>query len=196
MILGITGALGCGKSAVLALFTARHWQTADADLLCHQIYDEDFNCLTQAIADRWGAKIVQKGKIDRRALGKIVFNDPAELKALTELIYPRLNQKIKALISSWRKEKLNGVIELPLLFEEKYESWFDATLAVWARPEIRHQRLKEKRGFTDDEIRQREQRQMNADQKLERADYALINNSTPEMLANQLDLLLTSLKYN
>ena len=70
----------------------------------------------------------------------------------------------------------------------------DATVAVWAAKEVRHARLTAARGFTAAEIRQREDRQLASDVKLERADYALINNSSREELERQIDLLISQLQ--
>ena len=195
MILGITGGFGCGKSAVLSHFAARGWQTADADRLCHEFYEERDPSFLAALTGRWGERVLDAaGGVDRRALGKIVFEDPAELAELTRLIYPRLGEKLRALTGSWKERKLNGAVEVPLLYEEGYESWFDATVAVWAAKEVRHARLAAARGFAAAEIRQREERQLASEVKLERADYALVNNSGREELEHQIDLLITQLQ--
>ena len=195
MILGITGAFGCGKSAVLSHFAAWGWQTADADQLCHEFYQERDPSFLSALTGRWGKQVLDAtGGVNRRALGKIVFSDPGELAELTRLIYPRLGEKLRTLTGSWKERELNGAVEVPLLYEERYESWFDATVAVWAAKEVRHARLTAARGFTAAEIRQREDRQLASDVKLERADYALINNTSREELERQIDLLISQLQ--
>ena len=195
MILGITGAFGCGKSAVLSHFAARGWQTADADQLCHEFYQERDPSFLSALTGRWGKLVLDAtGGVNRRALGKIVFSDPGELAELTRLIYPRLGEKLRTLTGSWKERELNGEVEVPLLYEERYESWYEATVPVWAAKEVRHARLTAARGFTAAEIRQREDRQLASDVKLERADYALINNSSREELERQIDLLISQLQ--
>ena len=83
MILGITGAFGCGKSSVLAAFAARGWRTADADQICHGFYGPG-GPLAAALTARWGRGILlESGEADRRKLAALVFADPAELEALT-----------------------------------------------------------------------------------------------------------------
>ena len=85
MILGITGAFGCGKSSVLAVFATRNWRTADADRICHRFYAAD-GPLPGKLAERWGKTILlDSGEVDRGKLAAIVFADPAELDALTAL---------------------------------------------------------------------------------------------------------------
>ena len=190
MILGITGAFGCGKSSVLAAFSARGWRTADADQICHGFYGPG-GPLAAALTARWGRGILlESGEADRRKLAALVFADPAELEALTAMVYPLLSERLDDFISDCRRDNANAAIEIPLLYEADLAEKFDAVAAVWSAPEIRRERLRRKWNFSDEEIHRREARQLAADLKLERADYGLINNGTPEELSQQIDLLL------
>ena len=67
---------------------------------------------------------------------------------------------------------------------------FDAVLTVWAPREVRHARLRDFRGFDETEILRREKLQMSADEKLERADYALVNSGDAALLEKQFSHLL------
>lgn len=195
MILGVTGAFGCGKSAVLAAFAARGWRTADADLICHELYADPEGEPARKFAARWGAGILtSEGAVDRRRLGELVFSDKEELEYLTGILYPELSRKLDELIAGCRRDGANGAFELPLLFEAGYEKKFDRIVAVWAAPAIRYARLRGQRNFSDEEIRRREARQLMADVKMERADYALINNGGFRELEMQMDRLIESLE--
>jgi len=194
MILGVTGAFGCGKSAVLAAFAARGWRTADADRICHELYADPEGEPARKFAARWGAEILTpEGAVDRRRLGDIVFSDKEELDYLTGVLYPELSRKLDELIAGCRRDGANGAFELPLLFEAGYEKKFDRIVAVWAAPAIRYARLRSQRNYSDEEIRRREVRQLMADVKMERADYALINNDGLQGLEMQLNRLIESL---
>lgn len=194
MILGVTGAFGCGKSAVLSAFSARGWRTVDADRICHEFYADPEGEAARKFAARWGAEILTpEGAVDRRRLGEIVFADQEELDFLTGVLYPELSRRLDELIAGCRREGANGVFELPLLFEAGYEKKFDRIVAVWAAPAIRYARLRSRRNYSDGEIRRREARQLSADVKMERADYALINNGGFRELELQLDRLIGSL---
>lgn len=193
MILGVTGAFGCGKSAVLAAFAARGWRTADADRICHELYADPEGEPARKFAARWGAEILTpEGAVDRRRLGEIVFSDKEELDYLTGVLYPELSRKLDELIAGCRRDGANGAFELPLLFEAGYEKKFDRIVAVWAAPAIRYARLRSQRNYSDEEIRRREVRQLMADVKMERADYALINNDGFQGLEMQLNRLIES----
>lgn len=196
MILGITGAFGCGKSSVLAVFAARNWRTADADRICHRFYAAD-GPLPGKLAERWGKTILlDSGEVDRGKLAAIVFADPAELDALTAMVYPLLADELDRLTGACRRDGIDAAIEIPLLYEADLAGKFDAVAAVWSAPEIRRERLRRKRNFDDAEIRRREARQLAADLKLERADYGLINNGPPEELERQINLLINQFSQN
>jgi len=194
MILGVTGAFGCGKSAVLAAFAARGWRTADADRICHELYADPEGEPARKFAARWGTEILTpEGAVDRRKLSEIVFADKEELDYLTGVLYPELSLKLDELIVGCRRDGADGAFELPLLFEAGYEKKFDRIVAVWAAPAIRYERLRGQRNYSDEEIRRREVRQLMADVKMERADYAIINNDGFGELEMQLDRLIQGL---
>ncbi len=195
MILGITGSFGCGKSAVLSIFAARNWRTADADRICHELYDAPPPELTAALRGRWAERPFDtSGRIERSKLAGIVFADPVELEALTALVYPLLNRKLDDFIACCRRDDADAAIEIPLLYETGFENKFDRTVAVWAAPELRRRRLCERRHFTPENIADRERRQLAPDLKLERADAGLINNGTRAELERQIDRLINQLK--
>ena len=187
MILGITGSFGAGKSTVREEFSALGWHFFDADRVCHDIYASQEGEFFNRITAIWGRNILApNGGIDRKKLAEKVFGKPEELEKLTALLYPELDRRLDAEIALCRKEGRNGAFEIPLLFEKDYAERFDAVLAVWGAAEIRHSRLKDLRGFSDEEIAKREQQQMPSDEKLERADFALVNNGSKELLQKQI----------
>ena len=147
---------------------------------------------------RWMASyrdyVAPDGSIDRRKLAETVFGKPDELKNLTDILYPELNRRMDSEIAMCRNKGLNGAFEIPLLFEQDYAARFDAVLTVWGAAEIRHQRLKDLRHFTDEEIAKRENQQLPSDEKLERADFALINNGSKELLRKQILILTDKIK--
>ena len=193
MILGVTGPIGCGKSTVLELFGSAAWRTADADAICRKLYDDPAGEFAAACRERWGEAFFTDGAFDRAKIAQVVFRDPEALKQLTGLIYPHLERELDGFIAAARRDGVDAAVEVPLLYENGMEKRFDAVLTVWAPAELRHERLRKFRGFDDAEIRRREARQMAADEKLERADYALINSGSAADLEAEFEYLLSSL---
>ena len=186
----MTGSIGCGKSTVLDLFRAVSWRTADADAVCRGLYDDPEGDFAAACRERWGDAFFTGGKFDRKKIADVVFSRPEELRKLTELMYPHLTRELEAFADAARKDGADAAVEIPLLYENGMEKYVDAVLTVWAPAELRHRRLREFRHFDDAEIRRREALQMDPDEKLERADYALVNSGDAAELKAQFDILL------
>lgn len=190
IILGITGAFGCGKSAVLRFFASRRWHTFDADAACKQLYADRVPEVMAAVREIFGdAMFGADGAVDLGRLGREAFREPAKMPRLTAALYPALTRRLRAEIAECRKRGRNGAFELPLLYEAGFEGEFDAVLAVWAPETLRRQRLYG-RHFDDAEIDRRSRMQLDADSKLEKADYAVINSGTLADLDSQLDELM------
>ena len=189
----MTGSIGCGKSTVLDLFRAASWRTADADAICRGLYDDPDGGFAAACRERWGDAFFTGGRFDRKKIADVVFARPEELRKLTEIIYPHLTRELEAFAAAARKDGADAAVEVPLLYENGMERYFDAVLTVWAPAELRHRRLKEFRHFDDAEIRRREALQMDADEKLERADYALVNSGNAADLEAEFKELLSRL---
>jgi dephospho-CoA kinase len=87
-VIGVTGNIACGKSAVLAMLRELGAETIDADRLYHELISPG-SPLWKALRDRYGDGIVaDTGQIDRRALGSIVFSDPVALADLDRITHP------------------------------------------------------------------------------------------------------------
>lgn len=192
MILGLTGSFGGGKSTVLSCFQTHNWHTFDADAACHGLYGSGNQVLINKVKKLFGEEAVDgNGKIDRQKIANSAFKNPEKLQKLTSALYPLLNEELHKQIDFCRKNNVNGIFELPLLYEADYKNRFDAVLAIWCAPDLRCERLK-KRNFSREEMLKRDARQLAPELKLEYADFAVINNGSKEMLSRQIDELIAS----
>ena len=188
MILGLTGAIGCGKSTACNYFVKRGWRLFDADRCCHDLYADTDGIFCRKIRETWGDECFgSDGKIDRKALAQKVFASEKELGKLTSMLYPELFGQMESEIRKAKEAGENLLCEVPLLFECATEKYFDRTAVVWCNREIRHKRLCLFRNFTPAEIAAREAKQWSAEKKLEAADTAFINNGGAEFLYRQID---------
>lgn len=194
MILGITGGFGCGKSSVLRFFESRSWFTLDADAVCRSFYDQQNPHLMKCIKDNFGRDLfANDNSVDRKKLAALLFEAPEKMQIITSVIYPMLTAKIDNAIARCRKNNIHGAFELPLLYEAGFELKFDAVLAVWAPAELRKTRLLN-RNFPPAEVERRDKMQMNPDEKLEKADFGIINSGPREDLIAQLEKLAAILE--
>lgn len=194
MILGLTGAIGCGKSTACKYFVKRNWRLFDADECCHQLYADPASPLCRAIRNKWGEScFASDGSVDRKALAHQVFGSEEEMAKLTAMLYPALFGQMEQEIARARQEKVHLLCEVPLLFECGTQKYFDRTAVVWCSRAIRHERLCRFRGFTPEEIAGREARQWQAEKKLEAADIAFINNGGADFLYRQIEEFIKEL---
>jgi dephospho-CoA kinase len=190
MIAGITGGIGCGKSAVGRLFERRGYRRLDSDVLIRDrvLTDPD---IIRALLGRYGASVVTSGgSVNRTALGARVFPSSEELLWLEQLTHPRL-------FSIWREELSKDpmrpwALEVPLLFESALENWFDFTVCVACAPSQQLARL-EQRGLPRGLAEQRILKQLPLERKIELSDFVLWNEGSPAFLEVEVDRLVNAL---
>lgn len=185
-LIGLTGAMGSGKSTVLNIFHTLGCTTLDADDICHDLYEND-NYVISQIVSRWGTNLLnENNKLDRKKIAKIVFESKKELDWLNNLLHNLVLKKAKESIAD---RKNITIFDVPLLFEANWQIHFDKTITVWTTRELQFKRLKDKK-WTAQEIASRIKFQMSADEKLERADFGIINIGSMELLIKQCKLIL------
>jgi len=167
LAVAITGGIAAGKTEALAAFARRGAATASSDEVVHRLLAEDDE-VRAAIRERWGEDAVG----DRKRIAEIVFEDPAELDWLEQLLHPRT----RAVVTAWLEtvDDPLAVVEIPLLYETGGEARFDKVVVITAPATVRHTR----RGGLDD----REARLISDEEKLRRADFAFVNDGTLEDL--------------
>ncbi len=182
--IAITGGVGCGKSTAAGWFIGNGFPVIDADDVCHRALEEPE--IKRAVTGRWGnSALGADGRIDRAVLAGTAFENPEELEFLSGLLHRRVREEIAGL----RAGKFDGAnrplarfAEVPLLYETGMEKLFDAVICVWA-PKSRSPHLAP-----------RAKHQMDLNEKLERADYALINSGSLERLFGQCRELASRLQ--
>lgn len=195
-VIAVTGGIGCGKSTVSARFCSYGIPCLDADALCHEMYQSGNPELISALRKQWKEKVFTKEGIpDRKALADIVFKNPEDLKILMNLVVLPLKNEILRRLKMYRKAGTEFVLlDVPLLFEEGWSGIADVTIAVWAPPEIRLQRVKARSGWDSAELERRRVMQMDETEKLERADIGIINSGTRKFLEQQCDMAMERIR--
>ncbi len=178
IILGITGGIACGKTEVGCLLAEKGFVVLDTDTLAHKMMEKG-RAVYPLLIDHFGAGIVgEDGEIDRVALGRIVFENPAARTALDGLVHPVVIEAAE----EWKKSQSGNVAVLvPLLFESGWTDGWDAVVCVSAEEETVFQRL-EKRGLNRTEARKRIAAQMPLIEKEEKSDFIIRNNETLDVL--------------
>jgi len=183
LLIGLTGNIASGKSTVSREFAARGATVIDADLLARQAVREGTAAYDE-IVRRWGEGVVSPdGVLDRGALRRIVFEDPAQLEELNGFVHPEVVRLRNQLLDEARARGDRIVVyDVPLLFERHLVDEFDAIVLVDAPRPMRLERLVRDRGLRETEAMDMIAAQMPAELKRARADFVIDNDDTREAL--------------
>lgn len=190
-LIGLTGAIGAGKSTALATFAELGAEVLSTDALVHELYGSKE--LRDAVVQRWGEDVAPGGTVDRGRIAKIVFAAPDEREWLESLLWPLVGQRIVSWIEQARARQPPppaAVLEVPLLFESGFDAGCDATVAIVAGAETIASRTAD-RGLMS--VGEREGRQLTGEQKAARASYVVENDGGLEELRAKLSNILEKL---
>ncbi len=174
----LTGSIGTGKSTVSNIFSEYGFKVIDADTIAHEVLDTQHH----QIAKMFGEGLSKDAKIDRKALGKIVFSDDIKRKELEALLHPLIYDEIECLSSKEDRLEKPYLIDIPLFFEyERYP--IDKSLVVYTTKEEQLKRLMKRDGYTMEEALCRISTQIDIEEKRKRATYVIDNSSDLKALA-------------
>ena len=183
-VIGLTGNIATGKSTVAKMLEELGATVIDADALVHNLQRQGTPVYDDIVA-AFGPDILdQAGEIDRKALGAIVFADPAQLRRLESIVHPAV------LIESMRRIMAAAtpvaVYEAIKLIEAGRAEMCDALWVVTARPDVQIHRLMRDRHLSEAEARQRIAAQPPQSEKIRRATIIIDNSGSLEETRRQV----------
>jgi len=191
VILGITGGIASGKSTVLHMLARWGFQTVSSDDLAHHCIRKGQPAYS-AILRVFGREILApNNEIDRRKLGTLVFASPAQRRRLEKIVHPCV---AKGLLHFIQTHKGMMALDIPLLFEARYQSWVDKIVVVYCTRAQQIKRLTRRRGLSHRQALQRIRAQMSLSRKCRQADYVIRNTRDTNHLRKQVSLFLSHLK--
>ena len=170
--IALTGSIGSGKSIVSRIFKILGIPVFNADREAKECYSEP--AVLEQVIEAFGKGVADGGKINVRALSEIVFNDPESLRRLNSIIHPRVWQRYL----EWRANLTNKpylIMEAALIFEAGLADKFDQIITVYAEQELCINRVMERDGITNDDVRRRMGAQWDAEEKVKRSDLIIYN---------------------
>ena len=187
-IIGLTGGIATGKSAVAEILKKKGIPVVDADELSHAAIKYNTDGYKQVV-EQFGADIVgEHNEIIREKLGKIVFSNPKKLKILESIVHPIVAQKMQIKMKELSDSGHDfAVYMLPLLFENNLENNFKDIILVDIPVEIQIKRLMARSGFSKAECCLRIGAQMSREEKIKKTRFIVDNSSTLEETENRLN---------
>lgn len=191
-IIGLTGGIGSGKTAVSDYFSILGIDIIDADVISHAITAKGSPILDK-LAEAFGRDIIVDGELDRSRLRQLVFGDPAKLATLNAITHPAIRQRIKDELD--HANTPYAILSAPLLLEsikgddKGLTAFCDRILVVDVPPDVQIERASQRDGQTADGIRAIMAKQIDRPSRLALADDVVDNSGGLGELYAQLDTL-------
>lgn len=190
-LIALTGGIASGKSTISRRLAEHGAVIVDADRIVREVQAPRSPVLAE-IAAAFGPEVIDAdGALDRAALGAIVFDDAAALARLNGIVHPAVRVESQRQFDEafLRHPRAVVVYDVPLLLEARVDDPWDLIVVADAPAEVRHRRLVELRGMTDDEATARIAAQVSDEQRRAIADVVIDTSATLEHTQAQVDAL-------
>ena len=189
-IIGITGGIASGKSTVTNFLRKQGYQVVDADALVHQL-QKPGGRLFQALVQHFGQEIIlENGELNRPLLASLIFSNPEEREWSKQIQGEIIREELATLRDQFAQTEEIFFMDIPLLFEQDYVSWFDETWLVYVDRDVQVKRLMKRDQLSKDEAEFRLVAQWPLEKKKDLASHVLNNNGNQDQLLTQVRILL------
>jgi dephospho-CoA kinase len=195
LVVGVIGSIGSGKSRVAELLARRGGRVISGDEAGHEALAQPD--LQARIVARFGIGVLDAiGAIDRRKLGAIVFASANDRKALEEIVFPWIRERLAGRIADALVDPAVTlvVLDAAVLIEAGWDDRCDRIVFVDAPRRLRLDRVARQRGWTAADLAAREQAQLPLEVKTAHSDFLLTNDGTEQDLARRVDRVLEELR--
>lgn len=194
-VIGLTGQTGAGKSTVRKLLKAKGAAVIDADFVAHEVADNNLSCLTDIVEHFSCMVLDEKGKLNRRALGRIVFSDRKKLALLNKIMFPYIVSTIKGQVTAYEQAGAQIiVIDGATLIESGCAKMCSVLVSVTADEETRLTRIIHRDGISKRDAVRRVSAQNPEEFYIKASDYVIKNNGTPGDLERAAEKVLDEIE--
>ena len=189
-IIGITGGIASGKSTVTEFLRQKGFQVVDADAVVHQL-QKPGGRLYQVLVEHFGEKVLlENGELNRPLLASLIFSNPEEQEWSKRTQGEIIREELAALRNQFALTEALFFMDIPLLFEQNYASWFDETWLVYVNRDVQLERLMKRDQISKEAAESRLNSQWPLERKISLASHSLDNNGNQEQLIAQVVQLL------
>mgnify|MGYP000994681558 FL=1 len=189
-IIGITGGISSGKSTVTNFLRQRGFQVVDADALVHQLQASGGR-LYNILVEHFGNQVLLKnGQLNRPLLASLIFSNPEEQEWSKETQGQVILEELAALKNQLAQTEAIFFMDIPLLFEQGYESWFDEVWLIYLDRETQIERLMNRDKLSLEAAESRLASQWSLDKKKKLATHIIDNSGSLDQLLSQIISLL------
>ena len=189
-IIGITGGIASGKSTVTEFLRQKGFQVVDADAVVHQL-QKPRGRLFQILVEHFGEKVLlENGELNRPLLASLIFSNPEEQEWSKRTQGEIIREELATLRNQLAQTEDVFFMDIPLLFEQGYDAWFDEIWLVYLDKKTQIERLMNRDHMNIEEAQARLESQWSLSKKIKLASYIIDNSGTHEELIKQVTSLL------
>ena len=191
MIIGLTGSIASGKSTVSEMLQEKGFPIVDADKIARLVVEPGTSVIKE-IGEHFGIEVLKEdGSLNRGKLGERIFKNAEDREKLNSIIHPAIRNEMIKQKEHWISEGANTVIlDIPLLFESKLESFVEKIIVVSVTPETQKERLIARNKLSEQEADNRINSQLSMAKKEAGADAVIDNNGTVEETSRQVESII------
>ena len=185
--IGLTGGIASGKSTVVSMLRQYDAAIIDCDIIARDVVLPGSKGL-QAVVRAFGPQaLLSDGTMNRAYIGSVVFTNPAKKQELEEILFPLIRQEIRTKITQLEKAgEAVAFLDMPLLFEVKYQSYVNEVWLVYVDAVTQLARLMARNGYTKDEALARIRSQFPIDKKRALSQVIVDNTASLEKTEEQV----------
>jgi len=189
-VIGLTGGIGSGKSTVSQVLAEMGAMVIDADTVGHQAYQPGTETWKDVVAAFGEGVVAADGSIDRKKLGAIVFGETGALERLNWIVHPRMYDMMAEQIEEYRRQGVKVVVlDAAILIEANWTPLVDEVWLTVASESTVVQRVKERTGLPEEQIRSRIRSQLSNEERKKHASVVINNDgSLDELRAKVVEL--------
>lgn len=192
-LIGLTGSIGMGKTTIANMFAQHGVPVLDSDQIVHKLYQNE---AVGPIAKQF-PKAVEKGKVDRQKLSKLVIGQSTAFANLEAIIHPLVRKKQDEFIENQYKLGMDmAMLDIPLLFETNQQDRFDVIITVTCNPNLQRKRVLARPNMTVEKFEQILSKQMPDDEKQAKSDHIVDTSGTMAESQSQVVALLKLLRQS
>lgn len=182
----LTGNIGSGKSTIARLFSILGIPLFHADMEAKLLYKN--KNVKESIRVHFGSRVFNKqNEVDFKQLAKLVFNDPASLQQINQIIHPLVFEKYKDWLKQNEEQKYT-IHEAAIVFENHLEHHYDLVINVSAFEKVRMNRVMQRDGITKDQFEERARNQWPDEEKNKKADFVIFNNGDQFLIPQVMEI--------
>ena len=185
--IGLTGGIASGKSTVVSMLRQYGAAIIDCDIIARDVVLPGSDGLRAVVRTFGTQALLDDGTMNRAYIGSVVFNNPAKKEELENILFPLIRQEIRTQIAQLEKAGEAVVfLDMPLLFEVKYQSYVNEVWLVYVDAATQLTRLMARNGYTKDEALARIRSQFPIDKKRSLSQFIVDNTASLEKTEEQV----------